>query len=126
MRSRYTGYVAREVSYLLKTWHPSTRPSDIDTATIPDWHGLQIIRTEKGKETDKEGVVEFIATALSRRKILSLHEAGRFIKEDGQWFYVDGDIMEDSPSVAVAARKVGRNDPCPCGSGKKFKKCCGP
>lgn len=126
MRSRYTAYVVKDVGYLLRTWHPSTRPADLDPATIADWQSLQIIRTEKGLATDNEGIVEFIATALSQQKILSLHEVSRFVKEDGHWFYVDGDIKKNSPPAAHAAKKAGRNDPCPCGSGKKFKKCCGP
>jgi uncharacterized protein YchJ len=46
------------------------------------------------------------------------------VKEDDQWFYVDGDTKGDSPPVTRNI-KVGRNEPCPCGSGKKFKKCCG-
>ena len=124
MRSRYTAYVQRDVKYLVKTWHPSTRPATIDPATIPEWYGLHIVNTEAGGETDSEGVVEFKATFIEKKKLWRLHEVSRFVKEDGQWFYVDGDIKGDSPPVRND--KVGRNAPCPCGSGKKFKKCCGP
>lgn len=126
MRSRYTAYVVRNVDYLLKTWHPSTRPAAIDPATIPDWVGLHIVRTEKGMETDNAGVVEFKAAFFSRPKIRHLHETSRFVKEDGQWLYVDGDMIDDTQSAAPRAAGVGRNEPCPCGSGRKFKKCCGP
>jgi len=125
MRSRYTAYVVKDVDYLLRTWHPSTRPSGIDADTIPDWHTLQIIHTEKGMESDGHGIVEFRAMASSNKQILSLHEISRFVKEDGQWFYVDGDIVDDSPPGQVRSQKIGRNAPCPCGSGKKAKKCCG-
>ena len=125
MRSRYTAYVVRDVDYLLKTWHPSTRPSVIDPATIPEWYGLHIVHTEAGSENDDQGVVEFKATALSQGKMWRLHEVSRFVNEEGQWFYVNGDIKGDSPPVKKPP-KVGRNEPCPCGSGKKFKKCCGP
>ncbi len=126
MRSRYTAYVVRDVDYLIKTWHPSTRPISINPDTIPEWYGLQIMRTENGTASDDQGIVEFKATSLSHKKIWRLHEISRFQKEDGQWLYVDGDIKGDSPPVVRKGEKVGRNDPCTCGSGKKFKKCCGP
>ncbi len=124
MRSRYSAYVRRDVEYLLKSWHPSTRPAQIDTTTIPDWYNLQIVRTGPGNESDTHGIVEFIATALSPKGTCTLHEVSRFIKEDDQWFYADGSILPDPPPMAKT-EKIGRNGPCPCGSGKKFKKCCG-
>lgn len=125
MRSRYTAYVVKNVDYLLKTWHPSTKPSNINLGTIPEWHGLHIVSTGAGDEADIYGTVEFKATSLSDGKILLLHEKSRFVKEHNQWLYVDGDIKDDiSPDAGV--EKVGRNEPCSCGSGKKFKKCCGP
>lgn len=123
MRSRYTAYVTHNVEYLLNSWHPSTRPAHFDPSSIPDWHDLRIVRTEAGLENDRQGIVEFIATALSQRNAFTLHEVSRFIKEEGQWFYVDGDILPEPPPVAKS-EKIGRNEPCPCGSGKKFKKCC--
>jgi SEC-C motif-containing protein len=126
MRSRYTAYVVRDVDYLLRSWHSSTRPAAIDATTIPEWYGLHIVRTEKGMEGDDNGVVEFKATAISRGKIWRLHEISRFVKEVGQWFYVDGDLKGEIPPPEKKGPKVGRNEPCPCGSGKKFKKCCGP
>jgi len=125
MRSRYTAYVVRDISYLLRSWHPSTRPGSIDPAAIPAWHELQIIHTEKGHETDNEGIVEFQALAFSQKNILRLHEVSRFMKENDQWLYVDGDIKDDTLPVEGHEPKVGRNAPCPCGSGRKFKKCCG-
>jgi SEC-C motif domain protein len=121
MRSRYSAYVLGDASYLMRTWHSSTRPVDMDPATFPNWCGLEIIRTEKGRADDEEGVVEFKARAISRKKMIELHEVSRFVKEAGQWLYVAGDICEDGPG----AGDVGRNSPCPCGSGRKFKKCCG-
>ena len=125
MRSRYTAYVVKNVDYLLKTWHPSAKPANIDLGTIPEWYGLHIVSTEAGDESDSNGTVEFKATSLSQGKILQLHEKSRFVKEHDQWLYVDGDIKGDRPPNA-RVKKVGRNEPCPCGSGKKFKKCCGP
>lgn len=124
MRSRYTAYVVKNVDYLLKTWHPSTKPANIDLGTIPKWNGLHIVSTEAGDESDSYGTVEFKATALSQGKIFRLHEKSRFVKEHGRWLYVDGDIKDDRPPN-TRVKKIGRNEPCPCGSGKKFKKCCG-
>ncbi|MBA3014331.1 MAG: SEC-C domain-containing protein [Proteobacteria bacterium] len=126
MRSRYTAYVVGDVDYLFRSWHPSTRPVDIDAATIPEWQGLHIVRIVKGLEADNEGVVEFKATFLSQQNIFQLHEVSRFVKEEGHWFYVDGDIKSGGLLAERAGPKAGRNNPCPCGSGKKFKKCCGP
>lgn len=126
MRSRYTAYVVRDIAYLLRSWHPSTRPDTIDPAAIPEWHSLHIVRTEKGMEMDSEGAVEFQATSFSPKHPWRLQEVSRFVKEDGQWLYVDGDIKDDSLPVERQVPKIGRNDPCHCGSGKKFKKCCGP
>ncbi len=125
MRSRYSAYVEGKVDYLLKTWHPSSRPAQIAAATIPQWCGLHIVDTQEGGESDKQGIVEFKATFLSQGKAQVLHEISRFVKEEGLWFYLDGEIQADSFPAAVS-KKAGRNEPCPCGSGRKFKKCCGP
>lgn len=126
MRSRYTAFVVRDVAYLLRTWHPTTRPAGIDPATIPDWQDLSIVRTEKGRASDDQGVVEFIATARCQDQPFRLHEVSHFVQEAGQWLYVDGDIKGGTPPQEISGAKVGRNGPCPCGSGKKFKRCCGP
>lgn len=123
MRSRYTAYVVKDVDYLLKTWHFAGRPDEIDPAEIPDWTRLTIVRTEDGLANDSEGIVEFKAQAQNGQRNWQLHEVSSFVKDDDQWYYVDGDLVKPLP---VTSTKVGRNTPCPCGSGKKFKKCCGP
>ena len=125
MRSRYSGYVANKTAYILQTWHPSTRPQTIDPTTIANWCGLKIMRTSKGRVNDHEGTVEFTATAMDSGRISQLHEVSRFVKEDGYWLYVSGEISENNARQKPATGKIGRNAPCPCGSGKKFKKCCG-
>lgn len=125
MRSRYSGYVVKAITYLLQTWHPSTRPQTIDPTTIASWCGLKIMRTSKGRKSDNESTVEFIATAMNSGKISQLHEVSRFVKEDGCWLYVSGEVKENNARPKPATGKIGRNAPCPCGSGKKFKKCCG-
>jgi SEC-C motif-containing protein len=126
MRSRYTAFAVGNVGYLLQSWHASTRPEDIDAATIPEWQGLRIMRTEEGREGDSKGVVEFEATFSTGGQGRGLLcEVSRFVSENWQWFYVDGDLQESAVAAPKKEAKVGRNDPCPCGSGKKFKKCCG-
>jgi SEC-C motif-containing protein len=123
MRSRYTAYVMADIDYLLRTWHPSTRPDSLDAATIPDWFDLRIVRTEEGGEQAAQGVVEFVADAgLPGGEGWKLHEVSRFVREEGRWFYVDGKTtVTPSPTKTT---KVGRNEPCTCGSGKKAKRCC--
>jgi len=91
MRSRYTAFVKGNELYLSQTWHPTTRPTQIlgDQSNIK-WVDLKIINTINGKPDDNEGVVEFEARYKSNGKMTKLHEVSRFIKEDAQWFYLDG------------------------------------
>jgi SEC-C motif-containing protein len=117
MRSRYSAYVLKNSDYLRSTWHPSTCPLELDISSDnTPWQRLVIIGTEKGTVTDSEGVVEFAAYYQGGQ----LHERSRFVREEGRWFYLDGEIL--SPHQE---QKPGRNAPCPCGSGKKYKRCCG-
>jgi len=127
MRSRYTGYVRGEIEYLLATQHVSTR-SGVDREAVArwsretQWQGLEIVATERGGEGDDEGIVEFIARGVTRGTPFAQHERSRFRREGGQWFYVDGAV--EAPAARGAATP-GRNDPCPCGSGMKYKRCHG-
>jgi SEC-C motif-containing protein len=130
MRSRYTAFVLRHAEYLLATWDPTNRPKRLDLAQDrTEWLGLEILRTESGSEEDSDGRVEFIARFRSQGMEQALHEDSRFRKQAGRWFYVDGETKRTRSSTArdssTAPRSVGRNDPCPCGSGLKFKRCCG-
>ncbi len=124
MRSRYTAYVKGDDAYLLSSWDPQTRPDDPHPSADDDtvWTGLRILRTEAGGEADEEGVVEFIAGCDINGTPGQLHEISHFRRVDGRWLYVDGDTRQP---IRRSQAKVGRNDSCPCGSGKKFKKCCG-
>ncbi len=133
MRSRYTAYVVNNIDHVAATHDPATR-DQVDReaaaawATQAKWLGLQIIETEAGGPDDDGGVVEFVARFELAGKITPHHERSRFIKKDEgagpRWFYLDGETMKPKP-VEREAPKVGRNEPCPCGSGKKFKKCHG-
>lgn len=89
MRSRYTAYVLQRESYLLETWHPSTRPKTLQLreSTPAKWIGLQIKRKERGGKLDTEGIVEFVARYKNHGKAERLHETSRFIKENHRWYY---------------------------------------
>jgi SEC-C motif-containing protein len=115
MRSRYTAYSLQDAAYLLKTWHPDHRPAVLDfTGDTTEWRGLTIIHTETNGAA---GIVEFSAVYRQSGTLQQLHERSRFIQQAGAWLYQDG--------ILFPTTKPGRNDPCPCGSGKKYKKCCG-
>ncbi|MGE4132381.1 MAG: YchJ family protein [Bdellovibrionales bacterium] len=145
MRSRYSAFVKGEVGYIKSTLAPESR-QDFDEkeakawSASADWRGLKILSTKKGKEADKKGTVEFVATYKQDGKTLEHHEVSEFRKNaSGAWLFVDGeshtheegqghDHHHHHPvreTVVRESPKVGRNDPCPCGSGKKYKKCCG-
>ena len=126
MRSRYTAYTQENRDYLLATWDPETVPIDLTfQGNTVEWTGLEILSQLDGQENDTKGRVEFQAQFRSGNQTSSMRENSRFKKEDGKWLYIDGDV-DRAPNKTVSTRKkVGRNDPCPCGSGKKFKKCCG-
>lgn len=118
MRSRYTAFVLGDEDYLLRTWHRSSRPDSLGLGDSPVWIGLEIRSSEAGGSADEEGTVEFVARYIAGGRQGTLRENSRFLREEGRWYYLDGDIRE-------AGEKAGRNDPCPCGSGRKFKRCCG-
>jgi SEC-C motif domain protein len=128
MRSRYTAYTRQVVDYIVTTHDPATR-EDVDRgetekwAREADWQGLEVLSTEKGGEGDDEGTVEFKARFAQRGAVVVHHERSRFRRIDGRWFFVDGENVKPKP--VRAAPTAGRNDPCPCGSGKKYKKCHG-
>jgi SEC-C motif-containing protein len=91
MRSRYTAYTLLREDYLLATWHVSTRPEKLELAAeaASKWLGLQVKRHEQ--QDDTHAVVEFVARYKVVGRAHRLHEASRFVREDGRWFYVDGD-----------------------------------
>jgi len=127
MRSRYTAYVKQDIDYLSKTHHPQTR-HEFDPEAAKEWSeksswkGLEIKSVQQGASKDDEGFVEFIAHYEMDDQPTDHYEIGQFKKLDGQWYFFDGKTPRD-PYIR-SAPKVGRNDPCPCGSGKKSKKCC--
>jgi SEC-C motif domain protein len=128
MRARYSAYATANIDFIERTIHSSTRDdfnreSALKWAEQSQWHGLEVLNVTGGKEDDTEGIVEFIATYSQKDEQVKHHEVATFRKEVENWTFVDGRMLNqpfrrDQP-------KTGRNAPCPCGSGKKFKKCCG-
>ena len=129
MRSRYTAFVKHEIDYILNSVSPARR-KDFDRKGIEewsrdtDWAGLEIIATEKGGPDDETGVVEFAAKFREDGEEKKHHELATFVKLKGSWYFDDGRTPPAKP-IKLEGPKVGRNDPCPCGSGKKYKKCHG-
>lgn len=115
MRSRYSAFALDLTDYLLSSWHPDTRPASLAPDQTTRWVALEILES---REEGDEGGVHFRATFREGRRWAVLEERSRFRREAGRWTYLDGD-------PAVTRFKPGRNAPCPCGSGRKFKGCCG-
>ncbi len=130
MRARYSAYALGKIDFLFDSLAPEAR-YDFDRkavthwATQSQWLGLDILSTEQGEPGDSQGFVEFIAHFIFDGEQRAHRERSlfRFDEGDGRWFFVEEANRKSAPIVKGA--QPGRNDPCPCGSGKKFKKCCG-
>ncbi|OAI04573.1 zinc chelation protein SecC [Methylomonas methanica] len=124
MRSRFSAYARRDVDYLLDTWDAGKRPMTIDfSKETAQWQKLTIVSTKKGSAQDSKGIVEFKAFYRQDGEDYFMHEISRFVKSDSRWRYLDG-VIKAAGKVALSS-DTGKNAPCPCGSGKKFKRCCG-
>ncbi len=122
MRSRYMAYVLADEAYILSSWHPDTRPASLGLSETIRWTGLQVLQHKQGPGP-AAATVEFIASFVDNGQPGQMHENSRFTRLDGRWYYLDGEQIEAGPQRAV--KTPGRNDPCYCGSGRKYKKCCG-
>jgi len=129
MRARYTAYVKDRIEFLGQSLHPDSR-ADYDAAATrrwaqgADWLGLEVEGVDKGDADDVEGSVEFVASYREKGLIHAHRERSLFRRLDGRWYFVEGTPIKGETQNR-SGPKVGRNDPCPCGSGKKFKRCCG-
>lgn len=118
MRSRYTGFVKEDTDHLLNTWLDKKRPATLNFDDHPVvWISLTINKTIEGQPTDSKGQVDFTSSYIESGQLCTLQETSDFTKSGGLWYYVDG-ICE------VTKKTIERNRPCPCGSQKKFKRCC--
>ena len=117
MRSRYSAFVLGETDYLLETWHEDYRPAQLTVDTRIHWLGLTILAESQQGDT---ATVEFEARLLRDGTVDAQHERSDFLRRSGQWLYTRGESLLPS----FNPWKPGRNEPCPCGSGNKFKRCC--
>ena len=138
MRSRFTAFIQKNWEYLVITSHPEEKkemarlgPELVDDEV--EWKRLEILGTRAGSRDDSEGQVDFIAHYTRGDQEQTLRESSRFYKINGRWVYKRKDSKLPLVPVSLPGKpktfvrneaKVGRNDPCPCGSGKKYKKCC--
>lgn len=130
MRSRYSAYALGRIDYLNDTLAPDQR-ADFDRKAVTNWSqrsqwlGLDIDATEEGQPGDARGVVEFTAHYVAEGLRQAHRERSVFRFDEGgqHWYFVEGAARKSPPVVKEA--RPGRNDPCSCGSGKKYKKCCG-
>jgi SEC-C motif-containing protein len=125
MRSRYTAFVLGKIDHVARTHAPELR-KDFNraeaerTAAEVEWLGLDVLGAS---ESGDSGTVEFSIRFRRGGQDLTQHELSSFRRIDGEWLYEGGKVSANHPPRHVV--KIGRNDPCPCGSGKKHKKCCG-
>ncbi len=131
MRARYSAYVQDIIPYIAKTQtleegETFNEDEARQWAQSANWQGLKIVSTKNGRPEDSKGIVEFEARYQDKAsgKELVHHETSLFHKVGGKWMFKEGNIAGAQP-VKRLEPKIGRNDPCSCGSGKKFKKCCG-
>ena len=117
MRSRYSAYVLRNREYLLESWDIMYRPESISFEHEIRWLRLEIIDTHKFRSEDNTGNVSFIATSICDDTLVEMQEKSTFIKKNGVWLYQKRELTTTRKTIAL-------NGKCPCGSGKKFKRCC--
>lgn len=92
MRSRYTAFAVGDLEHLRRTWHPSTRPADLELEPGLEWTGLTILDRAGGGPFHTDGTVEFEARWRTDRERGRLHERSAFVREGGRWLYVDGSL----------------------------------
>ncbi|CAK0741207.1 SEC-C motif domain protein [Gammaproteobacteria bacterium] len=126
MRSRYSAFSLGKIDYLDRTHAPEIR-DDFNRAEAAraaaeiEWLGLEIFNASEDGDV---GSVEFTIRFRRNGREMAQHEISTFRRVEGHWFYEDGEVGGPNPPPRHVV-KVGRNTPCPCGSGKKYKKCCG-
>ena len=129
MRSRYTAYALGNYAWLVETTHPATRAEVSAEALARQCKGVRWLRldVEKCVDAGEPGgadLVEFHALYELEGVVRQIGERSAFVREGDRLYYMDGTALRPA-AYRREAPKVGRNDPCPCGSGKKYKKCCG-
>lgn len=131
MRSRFSAYCSKQADYLQQTWHQSQRSANQAADILQFAQSVHFVKLEIKQATSERprafaqgpitaqtvGYVEFIASFIAEDRLQHIHEISRFLYEQTAWYYLDGTILPK------ATQKLGRNDPCPCQSGLKYKSC---
>ncbi|WP_448211507.1 YchJ family protein [Colwellia sp. MEBiC06753] len=122
MRSRFTAYALNKAEYILATYH-SSQQSAHSLADIQAWaeenQWIELI-IHQANSNSTPATIEFSAFYLNNHQLIEMRERSNFTQEKNQWRYVDGTIITHEKITSLTS-----NDPCPCHSGKKYKKCCG-
>ena len=123
MRSRYSAFARADAQYLVDTWGEASQPSleelqaDLEAQVKRGERWVKLkVHMARGEGDDQEGEVVFEASLLSAGHLTTLLEVSQFQRQGGVWRYVGGDPKFNT-------RKLGRNEPCPCGCGGKVKRC---
>jgi SEC-C motif-containing protein len=124
MRARYTAYVRSDIDFICESHHPEKRDQfnkeeAQSWSKDSEWLGLNILESS---ENGDEGEVLFECSYQIENEQHLHRERSSFKKQNGLWYFFDGKL--ESSQKKRLGPKVGRNEPCPCGSGKKYKKCC--
>ena len=90
MRARYSAFVLGDSSYLLETWHATTRPRSLVLDPGVRWTGLDVLATTGGGLLSSAGTVEFRAHYEVHGSAAAQHELSRFVRDGGRWRYLDG------------------------------------
>jgi len=129
MRSRYTAFTQANVDYIVQTMRDDAceefnAENTRQWAQQVEWIGLEVVRAPAVNADQKKGMVEFIASYRQQGQLQNIREVSEFQHDGERWYYTggQGEAIKQAPRTA---NKVGRNDACPCNSGKKYKKCCG-
>ncbi len=117
MRSRFSAFATGNLDYLKSTWHADFCPQNLTLDSRLKWLTLQVLDFIDGESSAE---VEFEASFLARGSVNGMHERSRFVCQQERWLYTAGDELPPT----FKRWKPSRNDNCPCGSGKKFKRCC--
>jgi SEC-C motif domain protein len=127
MRSRYTAYSLANIDYIARTMK-SPAADHFDAVGARKWsESVEWLRLKviESSTTDKIGYVEFLVYFIDNGQQHVMHELSEFHLEDGNWYYVNGQSPKKAPHRHMPEVKTRRNDTCYCGSGQKYKKCCG-
>jgi SEC-C motif domain protein len=125
MRSRFTAHVANDELYLHRTYRGTARLPFVPEkagGALPQWTRLTVHAHETGANPDLS-LVDFSAFFRDEKGEGAIQEKAEFVRASGEWLYTRA-VRSGPAPFKSSAPKAGRNDPCPCGSGKKYKHCC--